>query len=831
MKKLYFILLLLPMLSSAQSSLNMNLLGTYDYPTTKGNDIWGWADSIGNEFALVGLRNGVSCVNVTNPSTPFEEFFLADIYSVWRDIKTYGNYAYVTTESDAGLLIIDLNDMTGSTFWHIKDFINPTTGTTLHWEAAHDLFIDENGIAYIFGASNPAGYPAPANGAIFLDVATNPIYPTHLGQWNEQCIHDAMVRGDTMYAGCVYSGKMYVVDVSDKINPTTLGSVTTPNAFTHNAWVTDDGKHVFTTDEQSDAYLGAFDISNLNNIQEVDRIQSNPGSNSIPHNTFVDGNFLITSYYRDGTTVHDITHPNYMIEVAYYDSYSGSGNGFDGCWGTYPYLPSGNIISSDINSGISGKGRLLIYGRNFQQACYLQGNIYDGLTGSNIANANIEILTTTTSETSNLLGYYQSAIIDSGTYQLVFSAINYKPDTVTVSLTNGVMTVQDAFLYPPCNTLNIEINQNVSICDSAFYAVGNSTYTTSGSYTDTLQTTYGCDSIVYTNLIINSSIYISIYDTICEGQSIIVGVNLYNQSGVYTDVLTSSTGCDSVISTYLLVKMNVDFTQTFSICQNDGVQVGANYYNQNGTYVDVFPSQNGCDSIVTTIVSVIPTSTALNNQTICLGDSVVVANSVYYNVGFYTDILQTINGCDSVINTTLTILPEIINFLVIEICDGESVVVGNSTYTLSGTFTDTLANSYGCDSIMIIDLTVSNPVGIISANAPQIMVIANGGIPPYDYAIYGPNSFVQQLINTSGLQSFFSSINGQHYFIATDALGCQSQAVYYAVDFPLTINNISLVKKLVKITDMLGENTNEKKNVTLFYHFDDGTVERKIIIE
>ena len=79
------------MLSSAQSSLNMNLLGTYDYPTTKGNDILGWADSIENEFALVGLRNEVSCVSITNPSTPFEEFFLDDIYSVWRDIKTYGN--------------------------------------------------------------------------------------------------------------------------------------------------------------------------------------------------------------------------------------------------------------------------------------------------------------------------------------------------------------------------------------------------------------------------------------------------------------------------------------------------------------------------------------------------------------------------------------------------------------------------------------------------------------------------------------------------------------------------------------------------------------------
>ena len=449
MKKVFFILLLLPIVTLAQSSLNMNLLGTYDYPTTKGNDIWGWADSVGNEFALVGLRNGVSCVNVTNPSTPFEEFFLSDIYSIWRDIKTYGNYAYVTTESDAGLLIIDLTDMTGNTFWHVTDFINPTTGATLHWEAAHDLFIDENGIVYIFGASNPAGFPTPANGAIFLDVATNPINPTHLGQWNDQYIHDAMVRGDTMYAGCIYSGKVYIVDVSNKANPIVLGSKSTPHTFTHNSWVSDDGNFVFTTDEQSDAYLTAFDISDLNNIQEVDRIQSNPGSNSIPHNTFVDGNFLITSYYRDGTVVHDITHPNYMIQVGYYDSYSGSGNGFDGCWGTYPYLPSGNIISSDINSS-SGQGRLLVYGRNFQQACYLEGNVINSITGLAISNANLEILTTSTNETANLFGHYQSAIVNSGTYQLVFSALGYNSDTITVVLSNGQMLVQDAYLNPTC---------------------------------------------------------------------------------------------------------------------------------------------------------------------------------------------------------------------------------------------------------------------------------------------------------------------------------------------------------------------------------------------
>ncbi len=156
MKKI-LLLLFIPFFTYSQDSLNMSLLGSYSYPTTQANDIWGWVDSIGNEYAIVGLRNGVSVVDVTIPSSPIEKFFISDINSVWRDLKTWNNYAYVTTEADAGLLIIDLNDMTGNSYWHVKDFYS-SNNDTLHFEAAHDLFIDENGIIYIFGASNPPGF-------------------------------------------------------------------------------------------------------------------------------------------------------------------------------------------------------------------------------------------------------------------------------------------------------------------------------------------------------------------------------------------------------------------------------------------------------------------------------------------------------------------------------------------------------------------------------------------------------------------------------------------------------------------------------------------------
>jgi len=315
MKKSLLLFLIIPFLTIAQSNYNMTLLGSYEWSSTEGSDIWGWADPITeDEYALVCLNDGFSCVNVSNPSNPIEEFYIADINSTWRDVKTWGNFAYVTTEANAGLLIVDLRDMTGNTNYHVSQFTNPTTGASVSFTAAHNLFIDENGICYIFGASSNSG-GSPADGAIFLDVAANATNPVYLGEWDDEYIHDGMARGDTMYAGCIYTGDLYIVDVSNKSNPLVLGTHQTPDAFTHNAWVSDDGNYVFTTDEKSDAFIGSYDITNMSNIQEIDRIQSNPESNSIPHNTHVDGNFLVTSWYRDGTTVHDISNPHNLVQL------------------------------------------------------------------------------------------------------------------------------------------------------------------------------------------------------------------------------------------------------------------------------------------------------------------------------------------------------------------------------------------------------------------------------------------------------------------------------------------------------------------------------------
>ncbi len=385
MKKtlILFLLLSFSILGFSQS-LNMSLVGSYQstWNNSRGSDVWGWVDGNGTEYALVCLRDRFSVVNLSNPASPTEEFYIDEstYQSNWRDVKTWGNYAYVTTEAYEGLLIVDLTDMTGNTYWRVSTFTNLNNGSSVYFLAAKNIYIDENGIAYIFGASDPAlpaNDPTQPNGVIFLDVANSPTNPEYLGGWQDYYTNDGMVRGDTLWASCMGEGEFFSVDVSNKANPIVMGQHSSPTGFTNNCWISDNGNYLFVSEEVSNGYIASYDVTDLNNIFEVDRIQSNPGTTSSPKNVIVDGNFLVCSYYRDGTVIYDITFPDNMIEIAYFDSFSGSGGGYDGCWGIYPFLPSNLILATDINTNPTGNGKLNIYSGQFQQGCYAQGIVTD----------------------------------------------------------------------------------------------------------------------------------------------------------------------------------------------------------------------------------------------------------------------------------------------------------------------------------------------------------------------------------------------------------------------------------------------------------------------
>lgn len=404
------------------------------HPGIALNDIWGYTDENGNEYAIIGTTDGTAIVDITIPTAPVEIFWEPGLNSVWRDVKVNGDYAYVTTEAENGLLIINLSPLPGSTALTTNYYYG--TPSTNEWEAAHNIWIDENDKAYIFGANGSN------NGVIILDIS-NPMVPVEIGGFDNWYCHDGFVRNDTGYFAHINDGHFSIVDLTDPMNPVVLGTKVTPNSFAHNIWPSDDGKTVFTTDEVSGAYIAAYDVSDPSNIIELDKIQSSPGNNIIPHNAHILGNYIVTSYYTDGVVIHDASNPSNLVEVANYDTSPFSSPDFHGCWGVYPYFSSGVIVASDIDEG------LFILGVNWKEATYIHGTVTDISTTNPLFNVEAKIITDNQPDLTNSAGEFQVGIVDETTVDIAFFKVGYYRDTLyNVSLTPGDTTIGDIALTP-----------------------------------------------------------------------------------------------------------------------------------------------------------------------------------------------------------------------------------------------------------------------------------------------------------------------------------------------------------------------------------------------
>lgn len=430
-------------------ALNVDSMSHINYQALHGanlNDVWGYVDELGNEYAIVGTTKGTSIVDITNPSQPIEVFWLAGMESIWRDPCVYSDYAYITTEAQEGLTIIDLSPLPQS---HNLSYTLYTGPVDNPWKSAHTCFTSEQGYAYIFGENRGN------KGAIILDIHTNPMAPIELGWFDTWYVHDGYERNDTLYLAHIYDGFFSLVDVSDKTNPVLISTHPTPNNFSHNIWPSTSGKYVFTTDEISGAFIGCYDISNPANITKVDQIQNSPGAGVIPHNTHVKGDYLITSYYSDGVVIHDVTYPYNIVKVGSYDTYPGQTIGYDGDWGTYPFFPSGTIICSDITQG------LFILQPHYAKASYLEGVVTDASNGNTLNDVEVQIVGNDQKERTTATGFYATGKFQTGTVSVTFFKVGYYPQTLTVDLQQGIISNLNAQLVPiPPFGLHVNVNDS-----------------------------------------------------------------------------------------------------------------------------------------------------------------------------------------------------------------------------------------------------------------------------------------------------------------------------------------------------------------------------------
>ena len=304
--------------------------------TTGGSDVWGYTAPDGEEYAIMGVLEGVAVVRASDLEVigiiPGPQ---SNDYYYHRDIKTYEHYAYVVNEMvgvNYGLMIIDLQYLPDSLRF-VGSYVYPQN------VRSHNLSIDTaTGYAYI-PKQNYSGFR--------IVSLADPENPEDINEVSTPNIHDVYAMNNIVYVSEGSNSSYSIWDVSDKINPVMMARIDVPNGgYAHNAWPTDDGKYLMTTEETVNKTVKMWDIQDMNNINLVGNYL---GENNLAHNTHIMGDFAYISHYTVGVKIVDISDPGSPVEVAAYDTYGLHDDGsFYGCWGAYPFTTNGYVYASDL---------------------------------------------------------------------------------------------------------------------------------------------------------------------------------------------------------------------------------------------------------------------------------------------------------------------------------------------------------------------------------------------------------------------------------------------------------------------------------------------------
>lgn len=311
------------------------------------NEIWGVAQN-GLEFAIIGSTQGTHIFDVTSPENSYLAAYIEGADSspaiVHRDFHDYNGYLYaVADEGESTLQIIDISNLPNS--------FNVVYDSDELIKRAHNIFIDhENAIMYVCG-----GRVLNEWNELALFSIEEPQNPIFLGKYDDVgYVHDIYVRDNIGYLNAGDNG-LYIVDFSDSEDPVILGSLTDypDKGYNHSGWLNSIGNTYIFADENHGYEMKICDVTNPNEIIINTTFLSNVDSESMAHNLIIKDNYVYVSHYHDGLWIWDISDPSNPMEAGNFNTYlPDDHDSYRGAWGIYPLLPSGNILISDMQSGL-----------------------------------------------------------------------------------------------------------------------------------------------------------------------------------------------------------------------------------------------------------------------------------------------------------------------------------------------------------------------------------------------------------------------------------------------------------------------------------------------
>lgn len=149
-----------------------------------------------------------------------------------------------------------------------------------------------------------------------------------------------------------------IIDFTQKSAPVVLSALSYEKiGYPHSGWISKNKQWLFNFDELDEYRSGlrtrilSIDIKDFRTPKIGATWEGT--TNAIEHNGYVLGEKLYVSSYARGLLILDVKNPMALKEIGYFDTYPEHDlPEFRGAWGVYPYLPSGNILISDINRGL-----------------------------------------------------------------------------------------------------------------------------------------------------------------------------------------------------------------------------------------------------------------------------------------------------------------------------------------------------------------------------------------------------------------------------------------------------------------------------------------------
>jgi hypothetical protein len=314
----------------------------------------------------------------------------------------------------------------------------------------------------------------------------------------------------------------------------------------------------------------------------------------------------------------------------------------------------------------------------------------------------------------------------------------------------------------------------VTICQGDSTLFGGSYYSAPGLYPHLFPSVHGCDSLVYLSLNVNSAYLTTTTSIICNGDSVLMGSTYAYTAGTYTYILPTITGCDSTIENTLSVKPSYHFNQSTTICFGDSALVFGVYESIDSVYTQNYSTYLGCDSIYAHTLIVKPNYNFTPIVNICQGDSVLIGGVYISLAGTYSNSYTSIYGCDSVVKTSLFVHPLYNLTQSLTICSNDSVYLAGAYQNTAGMYTDNLTSMYGCDSVMVTTLSV-NPAPIVTLNFSLPLC---GWDLPYTLTegtpaggIYSGTDVTSGIFNPSTFGTYAIT------YVYSDTVGCSASAM------------------------------------------------------